>query len=43
MGDTWYVLAALAVLVLPMLLAGWLLRRDERRRGRRLRGKMPPK
>lgn len=39
MNDAWYALAALGALLVPLLLAGWLLSLGERRG----RGKMPPK
>jgi hypothetical protein len=45
MSALWGVLATLAALIASLLLAGWLLGRDERRERRRQgpdsRGKMP--
>jgi hypothetical protein len=43
MADGWGMLGALAAIVLPMALAGWLLKRPQReQRGREdARGKMP--
>jgi hypothetical protein len=45
MSDFWAAIAALFAVVVPMLLAGWLLGRPQRRRPRdtrRERGKIPP-
>jgi hypothetical protein len=47
MDDLWGVLLALAVIVLPLALAGWLLGRSRHGSGERDeapagRGKMPP-
>jgi HAMP domain-containing protein len=43
-ADFWAVLGALAVIVLPLALAGWLLGRSARREPFRhaVSGKMPP-